>query len=63
MKEVVTWSLSIKVNGVNRRSPEYSTPEEACANIIPFLKKLQYRYTNIIVVRSVRYVASEGAVQ
>lgn len=57
MKEIVTWSLSIKVNGVNRRSPEYATPEEACANIVPFLKKLAYRYTTVVVVRSVRYEA------
>lgn len=63
MKEIVTWSLSIRVNGVNRRSPEYSTPEEACANIVPFLKKLQYHYTNVVVVRSVRYEAVEGAAQ
>ena len=63
MKEIVTWSLSSRVNGGNRRSPEYSTPEEACANIVPFLKKLQYHYTNVVIVRSVRYEAVEGAAQ
>ena len=61
MKEIETWSLSIKINGAFRRSPEYATPEEACSNIVPFLKKFRYKYTVVTVVRNVRYISDEGS--
>lgn len=61
MKEIETWSLNVKVNGNYRRSPEYATPEEACNNIVPFLKKLRYKYTVVTIVRNVRYVSDEGS--
>lgn len=61
MKEIVTWSLCIKVAGSYRRSPEYASAEQACAMIVPFLTKLQQRYTNVTIVRTVRYETEEGA--
>lgn len=61
MKEIITWSLSIKVAGTYRRSPEYPTAEEACAKIAPFLKKFQQKYTNVTILRTVRYEKLEEA--
>lgn len=61
MKEIITYSLSIKVAGSYRRSPEYSSPEEACAKIVPFVKKFQQKYTNVTVIRTVRYEKLEEA--
>lgn len=61
MKEIVTWSLCVKVAGSWRNSPEYKTEEEACAKIVPFLKKLQQRFTQVTIVRNVRYETVEGA--
>lgn len=61
MKEIVTWSLSVKVAGSWRCSPEYATAEEACSKIVPFLNKLQQRFTQVTIVRNVRYQTEEGA--
>lgn len=59
MKEIVTWQLQVRVGKEYRMSPEYPTAEEACSKLLPFVKKLQMRYTQATVIRHVRYVADE----
>lgn len=59
MRQIETWSLTIKVNGKWRKSPEYSTPEEACSKIVPFLKKFPKQFTTVTVIRNVRYEQDE----
>lgn len=56
MKEVITFQVAIKVAGTWRTSPEYPTVEKAVEMIIPFVKKLQQKYTSCSIVRNVRYV-------
>lgn len=63
MKEVVTFQVAIKVGGTWRTSPQYATPEEAVAQILPFVKKLKQKYTTCTIQRCVRYVADESAAQ
>lgn len=57
MKEIVTWQIQVRVGKNWRKSPEYRTPEEACAMLLPFVKKLQQRFTCCTVIRNVRYMA------
>jgi len=57
MKQIITYQLSIKVAGTFRVSDQYPTPEAACADIVPFLKKLKQHYTQVVIVRNVRTVA------
>lgn len=59
MKEIVTWQIQVRVGKDWRKSPEYATPGEACAMLLPFVKKLQQRFTCCTVIRNVRYVAEE----
>lgn len=59
MKEIITYTVSVCVAGAWRNSPEYPTPEQACAMILPFVKKLNQRFTKVTIVRNVRYVAVE----
>lgn len=61
MKEIVTWSLSVKIAGSWRNSPEYASPEQATSMIVPFLNKFQQKYTSVTIVRNVRLVPKETA--
>lgn len=59
MKEIVTFQVSVKVAGTWRVSPEYPTAEKAVSMIIPFVEKLQQKYTSCNIIRNVRYVSTE----
>ena len=58
MKQVIKYSLNVKFEGTWRRSPEYDTPEEACANLVPFVKKHNGQFLSVTIVRNVRYVSA-----
>lgn len=56
MREIITFQVAIKVAGTWRTSPEYPTAEKAVEMIIPFVNKLQQKYTSCNIIRNVRYV-------
>lgn len=58
MKVVEKWRLSVKWEGKYRTSPEYDSPEEACRNIVPFVKK-SARFLNVTIERVIRYEAAQ----
>ena len=57
--EVVKWCINVKWNGEWRKSPEYNSEEEACTNIVPFLKQLKGKFLNVTIVRETRYEAAQ----
>ena len=60
VKVLEAWRLSVKWEGKYRTSPEYATPEQACAAIVPFLKNTKCpHYLPVTVECVVRYVAAE----
>lgn len=62
MREIITFQVAIKVAGTWRTSLEYPTVEKAVEMIIPFVNKLQQKYTSCNIIRNVRYVDdSKGA--
>ena len=57
VREIVKWCINVKWNGEWRKSPLYDTEEEACSNIVPFLKQMKGKYLNVTVCKDVRYEA------
>lgn len=57
VKRIETYSLNVKFEGSWRKSPEYETPEEACKNLVPFVKKHGGQFLSVTVVRNVRFEA------
>ena len=58
VREVIMWCINVKWNGEWRKSPLYATEEEACANIVPFLKAMKGKFLTVTVVREIRYEAT-----
>lgn len=60
MKEIVTFSIAIKIAGCWRVSPDYATAQEACSKIPVFLERFPQRYTQVTINRNVRYQADDA---
>lgn len=62
MKEIVTWSLCVKLPHLPNpwRSKEYPTAKLACERIPQIAEHYALRYLSVTVVRTVSYV-KEGA--
>jgi hypothetical protein len=59
VREVVKWCINVKWNGEWRKSPEYDTEQQACDNIVPFLKQMKGKYLNVTIVRETRFEAAQ----
>ena len=60
-KEIVKYTVAIKVGGKWRTSEPYDTAEEACKNIVPFLTICKQRYTSVTITRNVSTITEEAA--
>lgn len=56
MKEIVYYTISVKVGKDWRVSPAYASAEQACANIVPFVTVLKQKYTSVTITRNVTVV-------
>lgn len=58
LREVVTWSVNVKWLGSWRMSPQYSTYEEALANLGKFCAQFHGKFLAVTIVRNVRFEAA-----